>query len=280
METPEIANMPLHEEIKFFEPLLENIRKILDLLEKKNGNKIKDNLDCFYAPSSGGKRPWKEMYLISSEWEPVRHYLMRKANLLYYYEPPMRGLVNKDATFWIFPNIEQLQQLAYRDRFKINELKPEGVKKIPFQNLEQHFQKQISELLHDQSKVYSIRTQECERYLKLTSAYMKKKQATEVIHLARVMLKVGLHDEIVDLIRVIEEKVLVDAKIMRKRLRAIHTLTMRYYFFNAPDEEKKKIDSLIGRDTGSVLKSLKYVERKVGRSFDIAREKKSLVNRQ
>lgn len=273
METPELAHIALHDEITFFQEMQDNVRKILDLLEKKQGNQVKPDINCFYAPSAGQKRPWKELYLISGEWQSVREYLMRKSPLYYFYEPPLQGLVNQDPSFWIFPTFDQLQKLCYRERLKLNNLSQKAVKQIPYQNAEPHFQKSISEILHDEEKVYSKRVQESEKYLKLVSYYLPKKNAKEVLHMARIMLKVGLHHEIEELIRITEQKVLVDRTKLNRRMRAIHTLSMKYYFFNASDEEKHKIDSLVGRDKGGQLKALKYLEKKVSRSFDISKTK-------
>ena len=276
MSVPELANIPIHEEIAFFGPVLENTRRLLTLLERKVGNQVEDDLECWYAPTKGRQRAWKDIYLAREEWLPIRMYLQGKKPLLYYPEEQMRGLVNKDAQFWMYPHFEQLKAVLFREQIKIHELNPAKSKKIPFQNIEQHFQKAIADILNDEEKVYSIRAQECEKYLKLASHYLPKKQANEVIHLSRVLLKVGLHHEVEDLVRLVKDKVMTDMTKLKRRMRAVHTLSMKFYFFNAPDEEKRKIDCLIGRDKGSQLSALEYIEKKVARSFSISREKQRL----
>ncbi len=279
MNTPELANIPVHEEISFFHPLLDSTRKLLNAIEKAKDNPIKDDLECFYVPSRGKQRPWNELYLIREEWQSMRLYLMGKSPMLYFYEPPMRGLVNKDAALWVFPKFEQVQQLCFREQIKLHELSQKAVKKIPFQNIEHHFQSELSNILHDESKVYSLRAQECEKYLRLANHYLPKRQAMEVHHLARILLKVGLHHEIVELVRMLSDKVLTDMQKLKKRMRAVHTLSMKYYFARATDEQKRKLDSLVGRDKGNQLQALKYLERIVSRSFNIGREKQQMEAR-
>lgn len=277
--TAEISNIPVHEEIGFFQPMLDATRTLIDACEKKQGNETDEKTPCFYTPNKGKQRPWKEVYLITNEWQDIRSYLMSKSPLLYFYEPAMRGLVNKDPQLWVFPRVEQFQQFCYREQVKVNEFNPKKCQKVPFQNVEAHFQKQISDILHDEERVYSLRTQESEKFLKLASAYLPKNQATEVQHLARVLLKVGFHHEVEDLIRILAGAVMVNFDFLKKRLRAVHTLSMKYYFYNSTDEEKKKIDCLVGRDKGNQVEALRYIERKVARSFDIAREKNQIISR-
>ena len=90
---------------------------------------------------------------------------------------------------------------------------------------------------------------------------------TEVNLLVRVFLKVGLQTEIQDLIRILDENILVDLAFLKKRTRAVHTLCMKYYFAKASDEQKGKIDTLVGRDKGNQQEALEYLERIVSRSF-------------
>ncbi|MBF0353474.1 MAG: hypothetical protein HQM11_20785 [SAR324 cluster bacterium] len=269
MQTPELESIPLHEEIVFFRPVLATIRKLLDVVESKQGTSVQADVNAFYVPSQGQQRAITEMHLASSEWLPIRDYLMGKSPLHFFYEPQMSGLVYKEGCYWIFPAIEQLNQYCYRERLKLNELSPKSVRKLPFQNLEPHFQKEIAELLNHDEKLYSMRAQECERHLKLARFYLPKSQYLEIQTLARIMLKLGLHHEIQDLIRINKEKVMVDRMKLKKRVRAVHTLSMKYYFFNVPDEEKQKIDGLVDRDESKQLKALEYIERKVGKSFSI-----------
>ncbi|MGK5090497.1 hypothetical protein WDW89_00620 [Deltaproteobacteria bacterium TL4] len=274
--TSELANVPLHEEIMFFRPMLESTRELLDLCVQRRGIRIKPNLYCFYVPVKGQRRPLLEVYLVPDEWESLRHYFMGKAPLLFFFEPRMEGLVNKDATFWIFSKFTHLKDLCFRERLKLNEMTPQAVKKLPYQNVELHFQKQIGEMLHDESKLFSTRAQECEKILKLAQCYLPKIQAAEIQQLARILLKIGLHHEIEEIIRILKDNVMVDQTKLKKRMRAVHTLSMKYYFFRAADEEKQKLDSLVGRDKGGQLKALQYIEGKVSRSFSINHTKDQL----
>jgi len=187
MNTKEIENLPIHEEIAFFEPLLQTTRKLLDALQMSLGQQETEELACHYVPTKGKQRPWKEIYLITDEWHFFRVYFMGKAPLFYYQEPPMRGLVNKDSCFWIFSKPDYLKNLCLREQFKVNEFAADKMKKLPFQNIEHHFQKELSNLLLDESKVYSLRAQECEKYLKLASAYLPKKQTIGLHQLIRML---------------------------------------------------------------------------------------------
>lgn len=273
MNTPEIENLPIHEEITFFEPLLQSTRKLLDSLEMAAYSNETAELDCNYVPARGKQRPWNEIYLIREEWNFFRNYFMGKAPLYYFWEPPLRGLVNKEPALWVMANTEFLKRLAFREQFKVNEFAPETTRKMPFQNIEYHFKRELARMLDDDSKVYSLRAQECEKYLKLTNAYLPKKQAMETHQLVRVLLKVGLHQEIKELSRLLAQGILTDPAHFRKRLRAVHSVFMKYYFAQAGDEQKRKIDSLVGKDKGYQSQALKYAERIVARSFRAAIKK-------
>ena len=265
--TAEIANLPLHEEIAFFEPLLQSTRKLLDALEMKAHGHETTDLDCHYVPARGKYRPWKEIYLIVNEWHFFRDYFMGKAPLYYFWEPPLQGLVNKDPALWVMAHAKYLKELALREQFKVNQFAPETMQKMPFQNIEYHFQRELSQMLIDDSKLYSLRAQECEKFLKLASVYLPQKQALNTHRLVRVLLKVGLHQEIKKLREILEGGVLTDPNMLKKRMRAVHSVSMKYYFTRAGEEQKRKIDSLVGKDKGYQGQALKYVERIVSRSF-------------
>ncbi|MBF0277717.1 MAG: hypothetical protein HQM13_08005 [SAR324 cluster bacterium] len=274
MVTKEIDNLPIHEEIAFFEPLLQVTRKLLDALQMDISQQDTEELDCNYVPTKGKQRTWNEIYLVRDEWHFFRLYFMGKAPMLYYWEPPMRGLVNKDPAFWVFSRPEYLKNLCLREQFKVNEFTPDKPRKLPFQNIEHHFQKELSMMLLDESKVYSSRAQECEKYLKLATAYLPKKQAVELHQLVRVLLKVGLHQEIKKLTNTLaDHQTLVDQGMLKKRMRAVHTVAMKYYFARAGDDQKRKIDSLVGRDKGHQKQALEYVQRIVSRSFQASVKK-------
>ena len=276
MTTSQIDNIALYEEIDFFRPLLKSTRGILDRYMRKQGMHIKENLDCFFVPSKGRHIPWEKVRNFEEDWKDFRAHYMGKKSICFYYEPPMQGLLNKDATFWIFSTIKNFENLCYRERLKINQFTPQEVKKIPLQNMERYFQQQISDKIYDEKKLYSIRAQECEKYLKLANVYLEKKISVELHHLARIMLKIEFHHEIESLLHILSGKVLVDASTLKTRLRAMHSLSLKYYFFNAKEEEKKKIDALIGRDKGSKLQALKYIDKLVSRSFNIGLETKRI----
>ena len=269
MAVQDLDNIPIYEEIAFFEPLVRWTSELILRLERKNNKKekIKDELQYFYALQKGKPMLIQDIYLLRDEWGPWRHYFMSKTPIYYFYEPQMRGLVNKDGRFWIFPSFEQLRQLCYREQITVNQLTPELAKKIPFQALAYYFHNQLRKLLSDEERVYSIRTQECEKYLKLANFYLSPTQTHEVHLVARILLKVGLRREIFELIQLLEGKVLVDTSKINKRMRAVHSVSMKYYFARAEREQKQKLDSLIGRNKGSRLHALKYLLHVVERSF-------------
>ncbi len=269
MAVAELDNIPIYEEITFFEPLIRWTSQLILRLERQNNKqeKIKDDLQYFYALQKGQPILIQDIYLLRDEWEPWRNYFMSKTPIYYFYEPQMRGLVNKDGRFWIFPHFDQLRQLCYREQITLNQLAPEAAKKIPFQALPYYFHNQLRKILKDEERVYSIRTQECEKYLKLANFYLSPIQNQEVHLLARILLKVGLRREIFELVQLLEDKVLVDAAKLNKRMRAVHSVSMKYYFARAPREQRQKLDSLVGRDKGSRLYALKYLLNVVERSF-------------
>ncbi|MBF0288503.1 MAG: hypothetical protein HQM14_11860 [SAR324 cluster bacterium] len=275
MQTKEIVNIPLHEEIEFFRPLLKSTRKLIDELENSQFQRDTEPLECHYAPVKGKQRQLDDIHLVREEWILFRNYFMGKTPLLYFMEPPLRGLVNKDAALWLFSKPECLQMLGAREQFKINEFSPNAVRKLPFQNIEHHFQSELSLMLTDTSKVYSLRAQECEKYLKLAAEYLPKKQTMELHQLVRILLKIGLKREIEDLQRILGDKsILADQAVLKKRMRAVHTLAMKYYFARAGDEQKSKIDSLVGRDKGFQKQALDYIGRIMARSFKASVQKK------
>lgn len=243
MHAKELKGISLSDEISLLSTLLKKHQQLALEEEAKVHGASVGQANWYICLDEGKGGPLSNELQLAQSWEDIRSFFNKKAQLCYFFNKPLSGVVVEKPTFYLSINPEYIRRFAFKKQIKLNEFTSQNIKKIPFPDVFNYLKSYLGLILQKKEIRLFQRVQTAEKIFYLCSYYLKKEQSQELMFDTRQVFRT----EIIHICRDLDNELKKHSFMSEASLRQskeIYHIAKKFYFFSATEKEETILSGL------------------------------------